>query len=350
MKTGQLLILSLFLLSFAVPTRAIKVDSLYRGSVPVASQSALDRTQAVQSAITQVLIKVSGNSQIVNNTELKAHLNSAETLVQEFSYVSVPATNNKQPYLLTIQFDANGINQWLRDAGAPIWGQNRPLMVAWVEFEVPPRAPEIISSDNTHEIAAFLKRTAEQRGLPLMLPLMDMADLNQASVKDVMEMSVPPLMNAAKRYASDALLIGRIVQNAQGIATQWKLTLDQEEWSWSLAGKTLSNVIPVLIDNVADTLATRYAVITTNHIQKDFMLTVTGINHYEDFAHLTRYLNHLTPVANVEILQVTENNTILLKVSLRSTEQSFIQALSLAKKLTAVTHEANTMAVYQWNP
>lgn len=352
MRAAWLYGLSVCVFFMATSALAVKVNSLYKGIVPVTTQAATERNVAVQQALTQVLIKVSGSDQILDNPKLKSRLNTADTLTQQFGYTTPPPGKSTAPYLLEVQFDAAGVNQWLRDAGAATWGQNRPLIVAWIAYDTPGHPSEMISSDAMSDITTLLKLAAAQRGLPLMFPVMDMTDLNQASPKDATDMAIPNLINAAKRYASDAILVGHVTQENNGLTSQWKLVLGDNQWDWHLTGKTVADIVPVLISNITNTLATRFAVVTTNAIQKDLIVKVTGITHYPDFAQLTRYLNHLTPVANVEIIKISTDNDVILKVSLRSTQESFTQALSLGKKLTPVplTNATDTMVVYQWNP
>ncbi len=352
MRTAWLLGLSIFVFFMTTPVLAVKVESLYKGVVPVTTQAVSERNPAMQLALTQVLIKVSGNDQILNNPQLKSRLSSADTLVQQFGYLTAPAGKNTAPYLLEVQFDPTSVNQWLRDAGAATWGLNRPLVFAWIVYEAPGHPAEIISSDSANEVASLLKQDAVQRGLPFLLPVMDMTDLNQITTKDITDMAIPLLTNAAKRYAGDAILIGHITLQGDSLTSQWKLILDNNQWDWNLTGKNMTEIAPPLIGNITNTLATRFAVVTTNTIQKDILLKVTGITHYPDFAQLTRYLNHLTPVANVEIMKISTNNDVILKISLRSTQESFIRALSLGKKLTPapVTDTTDTMVIYQWNP
>jgi hypothetical protein len=342
----------IFMCLIATSALAIKMDSLYKGTVPVTTQAVAERNQAIQQALTQVLIKVSGNTQILNNPKLKSRLKTADTLIQQFSYITPPPNkNNVAPYLIEVQFDPVGVNEWLRDAGVAIWGQNRPLILAWIVYEAPGHPAEIMSNDPTIEAVTLLKQYAGEHGLPIMLPMMDITDLDQVSVKDITDMAIPQIVNASKRYAGDAILIGHITQNDGNFISQWKFIMDNNQWNWNITDKN-TNSIATLINNITNTLAARFAVVTTNTIQKDLTLKVMGITQYSDFAQLTRYLNHLTPVASVEITNILTNNNVILKISLRSTQESFIKALSLGKKLTPVsnTNTTDTMVVYQWNP
>src|SRR5579863_9810900 len=85
---------------------AVRVTALYQGVVPAMSQSASERNQLATEALSQVLVKVSGNHDILNQPQIKASLSKANDLIQEFSYISAPNLPGKTtPYLLQLDFD-----------------------------------------------------------------------------------------------------------------------------------------------------------------------------------------------------------------------------------------------------
>jgi hypothetical protein len=338
MKRLLLLALSIGLLNSAY---AVRVESIYKAQVPVASQSDQDKKQGLQKALAQVLIKVSGKSNVLDNPALKSQLKNATDLAQEFGYTVVDAKTQ-----LTTRFDADNINQILREAGVPIWGVNRPLILAWVEFEVPNQPAEIIGSEAGSDIAALLTQHASERGLPILLPVLDMADMNQVAVNDIVTMKIPSLLDAAKRYSSDAILVTRVFQNTDGFSVQAKLVLGSDTWDWNLTGKTKADVLSQLIDNVTDTLAGKYSTVVSNAVQTNLTVKITGITQQTDLAEITRYIQHIAAVADVQPVKIS-GNEVVLNVSLRGTKQAFVEAVTLDKKLTLTT-DGSTL-VYQWN-
>lgn len=321
----------LFIVLVANPVFAVRVNSIYKADLPVASQSAKDRSHAVLQGFTQVLVKVTGNSRILDNPSVKAWLKNAESLIEEYSYKSQDNVVNA-PYLLELNFDPEGINKLLRDAGIPTWGQNRPLILAWVEFEAPDHPAEIVGSDSDGDIHVLLKQYSDQRGLPMLLPMMDVTDLNQVAVSDVVTMSLPTLQNAAKRYGSDALLVGHIMQADAGLTSQWKLTMGNNQWNWNISGQDLPEVLSTVVNNVADNLAARYAVVISNNVQTELTLNVTGVKQAAELTQLMTYLQRLSTVAEVRLVRVS-NEGVILSVSLRGSKQAFIQATALGKML-----------------
>jgi hypothetical protein len=104
-----------------------------------------------------------------------------------------------------------------------------------------------------------------------------------------------------------------------------------------------------MADNVADTLAGRYAAVMTNNVQTKLTLKITGITQSDDFMQVMNYVKHLTAVTDVEVVRVAESE-VVLNVSLRGTQATFAQAVSIGQKLTPVPGNNNqTMLVYQWN-
>jgi uncharacterized protein len=331
------LILSVLLLFAAGFAYAVKVDSLYKAEVPVTSQSKEEQSRAIQVALLQVLTKVSGNNPILKNPDIKSRLGDPQKLVQQIGYTT--------PSLLNIDFDSAGVNDLLRGLNIPIWSQNRPLIIIWIDRETLGHPTEVINSDPSNEVVALLKQNADQRGLPIIFPLMDIADLNQVSPSDVSAMNIPKLTTASKRYAGEGILIGRIIQGANGLVTEWKLVLGNNQWNWNLSAKTLNDIVPTLVENITNTLAARFAVTTTNAVQAELTLKVSGVTQEGDLAQLVKYLEHLAPVASVTVAQISGGN-VVLTISLRGTQDAFTQSLSLGNKLTTVNAAEWT---YQWN-
>src|SRR6185312_5643667 len=105
-----------------------------------------------------------------------------------------------------------------------------------IDNEAPNHPAEIIGADSENLLPILFKQIANKRGIPVIFPAMDVEDIAQVSVNDIVTAAVPKLVNAAKRYASDAILFGRIVQTMNGYDTQWKLVMGNDQWGWNITG------------------------------------------------------------------------------------------------------------------
>lgn len=345
----KLLLSFMLVCLFCAQAHAVRVSSIYKAKIPVASESAEDRTRALQEGMAQVFIKVSGNSHILQNSpELKSHIDHADASVEEYNYSPAPKTA-LLPLLLSIRFDPQTIDRFLKEEGAPIWGKNRPLILTWLAVESPTQPADIIDSSGS-EVGKLLKSIAEQRGIPVILPSMDVTDLGHISPTDVMKRNLLNIRNATSRYASDAILIGRISETGKNSYTsEWQLILGPDNWTWSIPGKNKQDILSSIINSVADTLAERYAVVITNSVQGELTLQVSGIKQQSDLIQLMKYLQHLTPVGDVQLAKVSQE-AVFLNISLRGSKKSLIRALGLARALELVSgnnQEEDNLA-YRW--
>lgn len=341
----QLFILSCLLFSSAA--FAVKVDSIYQADIPVASQSVEDRAKGAQKGLAEVLVKVSGNSQILANEKIKSHLKDAETFVTEFSYAS---SATPIIYIMTLHFDPESVNKLLQDAGVPIWGVNRPLILAWIETEVPNHPAEIVSNDAITDFATLFKTHAKQRGLPIILPMMDVTDMNQVSIKDIVTMNFAPLQNASKRYSSDAILVVREMQEVNGFALEAKMMMGNDQWNFNIKSSSLMDAISQLMDKITNTLSPRYSTVISKNVQGKLIIKVKNIKQGSDYMQLVNYLKHLTPVAKVQTVQVT-GDEVILDISLHGSRDAFTQVISIGQNLKPVAAApGETLSVYEWNP
>ncbi len=333
-------------LFFSLNVAAVRVTTLYRASMPVNSQAAQERTALMPQGLAQVLMKVSGNPALLENKAIKARLTAASTLMEEFSYTKL--ANSPQPYLLQMDFDPDGVNQLLRDAGVATWGQVRPLIVVWLATDATNQAPEIVNSDSASGIRTVLQSQADLRGLPIIFPLMDVTEMNAVSINDVTQQTLPALQIAAKRYQSDAILIGRLTATPSGYQSHWQLVMGDNQWGWDVAGKNRDAVLKAAIDNVTDALAARYSAVMSNNVKTNVTLKVTGINESGDYDQLMAYIKHLPPVMDVEPEHVL-GSEVTLSISLRGDAHVLIQAIALGQQLVPQAAEPGSETlVYQW--
>ena len=343
-------LLILVLICMPAVASAVRVHSIYQDEVMVASQNSKDKLQALQEALSDVFIKVSGNSHVLdNNPNLKANLSRADKFVQEFSYSSPADAPKTTPYLLFVRFDAAAINRLLREAGTPTWGQNRPLILVWLALQTPDHPLDIV--DNSTDFQKLLRQSAKQRGLPMIFPTMDVTDLSLVSVNDITTLSLNNLQQASQRYASGAMLIGSVKQINNDFKSHWQLVLGENSWNWDVTGKSLPEVFTGVVDDVADALAKRFGLINANDALSELTLTVSGVKQHADLLSLMKYLQRMTPVNEVQLRSVS-GSEIILDLSLHGSRESFIQAASISKNLKPVTSEnlADGNLEYKWIP
>lgn len=233
---------------------AVAVDNLYRIDVPVTSQSDDERAQAAKQAFAQLLMKLTGDTDIEKNPDIQDAMKRADYYVQEFSYSS--PTTTSATYFIHISFDANDVKRLLKKAGISFWGEKRPLILVWLAVTNAQHAPEIIGNETPEDALESMKHASKQFGLPLIFPLMDVADMSQVSPQDVSAMTLPALMQAGKRYSPAAYLIGNIVAKEDGTyQSQWQLILKNNHWTWIISNKSKDEIIIKVLSQTSQVLS-----------------------------------------------------------------------------------------------
>ena len=309
---------------------AIKVKSIYQAEVPVRSQDAQLREQAIQQAFIQTLNKMSGRTDMEHNATVKAALPEATNDVEEFGYV--PSGIVGQPYLLQVQFDPKAMKELLQDAQAPIWDENRPLILVWLTVEGVGQGPDVIDNQSTHQFALLLKKEASQRGLPLLLPMMDLSEINAVSAADIRSKTVAPLQKAATRYNSDGILIGSVITKDKIVSGQWKLVLGANQWDWTLSSDSPAGLVSMLNDKLVKTLSERYAAVQTEDDITSLTLTVKGVAQQEDFENMLRFIRHISLIKQMEIEKVS-GDLVVIDVDIEGAQSAFMQEVSVGQHM-----------------
>ena len=350
-RTGCLVmkkVLLLIMLTLLPPgaALAVKVGSLYQIEIPVASQSAAARDEAIKQGFIQVLTRVSANPDIGHHAKLKEMLLHAERYVQEFSYG--PDESKASPYVIRISYGKDDIKRLLRRLGVSSWGENRPLIMVWLTMMQQGESPEIIGDESPDGLQRTMRQQGKWVGLPLVFPAMDVTDVSHINAEDVNAMALPALQEASKRYAPDAILIGNIVAIGHGFESRWRLLVGDQQWNWDVAADAPVFVVTKALREVNQALAKRYAVNSADEPLVRLKLEVSNITERDDLARLVRYLNQLSPVQQVELSEVS-GDVVELTVLVRGPMERFEQNTLVGDRLLLQGQDVETKRlVYQW--
>ena len=202
---------------FSFNSYAVKVSDLYRVSVAVDDQSVESRKLGVQWAFQQLLVKVSGNKGIIENPTLVAASLDAQRYMQGFSYQTDLVDD--QIYLQA-WFSKALVVPLLKRAEAPIWGENRALILNWLAVEPPSKQggseERIVVSQSTPEWQGRFSRIFAERGLPVLWPTADLEDSSALPIAQLWWLMPDAIKQASLRYQTDAVLAGRLNQSVKG--------------------------------------------------------------------------------------------------------------------------------------
>lgn len=178
--------------------------------VTVPDQSTSSQRKAVTKALSDVLIKMTGQPDAVRNPALRSAIRSASQYL--LSYRFEITTDNELQYVA--EFDKDALMTLLREQELPVWGERRPESLVWLAIEGDDHKRFILDEGQAQsqqsEIANVMTQVANDRGIRLSLPLMDLTDTQAISVYDVWGRFAERLSAASARYTVDGVLGARL--------------------------------------------------------------------------------------------------------------------------------------------
>lgn len=330
---------------------AVEVAGLYEAAVPVAGQGAAERATAIRAALAEVLVKINGSAEVLENPVLRPLLDQAGQWVQRYQYRAAPPPTAapaeippgaEQPappavptQLLWVAFDRQIINQRLAEAALPMWGVNRPRTLLWLAVEEGSER-YVVGGDNRPDLQGVIRGEARRRGLPLSMPLLDLQDQRSLSVADVWGDFSDVIFQASDRYQPDAVLVGRVFavggDRWQG---HWTLYHRGSEITWDAPSGAQAEAAAAGVDGAARQFAQRYALILTPDAADSVVLAIENVASLKDYARALKYLQSLDPVASVQIAQV-DGEQVRYRLKVRGKPQALAQTIAWGKTLIPV--------------
>jgi hypothetical protein len=349
------LLLSFFALLWGTCFQVVYADtqnSPYLISVPVASQSQSDWHQGVENALQQVLIKVSGSDRIIQSGKIRNQLPQADQLVQSYTYITNPGPNGQNSTLLQVQFYPQAIKQLLQQAGAKTWNNQRPLVLILLALQT--SSDRVLINNNPNEAtASALQNNANRRGLPILLPMMDLQDMQTVTVDDIWQLDPNAAVIAAKRYGANNIVEAKMyADNNDQWHGQWLFLTKTQNLHGSVQGNNQNQVITKMIDQVTDSMTTQQVITEKNsNLPQQLTLHITNVNGLDDYADILKYLKSLSPVTAAEVTDISPNG-LVVSVTANGGAQALDAAISAGSQMQAVidptTPLNNGNLTYRW--
>ena len=307
-------LLALALAASVVPAVAEPLGDLYTVIVPYAG----DNDAAFRQAMRDVLVRVTGQA---NAPDLA---NLAPLVAQASRYVASyrRAAGNQ----LSVSFDGDAIENAIDASGLASWGNERPVTLVWLALDRGGGRRALVSANDTSAEKARVDASAARRGLPIVWP--EAGDDLVRATQQAWSGDHGALVEAARRYGADGVLVGRARLTAAGTY--------ETDWSFSAAGLAgnAAGELEAGPDLAADRYAGAYA--SSGAAQRtEQTVTVTGIASLEAYASAMRTLARLQPVRGVAVDEVTPDG-VSFRVNVRGDPDALAQAILRDGRLTPI--------------
>lgn len=300
--TGTLFILVVLLSLWSAPTWAGRVDTLL-AQVPVADRGQSERGRGFSRAMSQVLVKVSGQRDVLQLPASRSLISSAQRYARSWSYEEIETVGGDLELILQVQFDPEAVIGNLRRQGLPVWPSERPdlLLIILLEQDF---QRQFLSED--HLLVQQAMASARQRGLPAVVPLYDLEDRRQLDESAVSAGFLGGVEMIMQRYGSGVALVGRFSRSGESFEGAWTLLdgLQERELSRS-NGEDALVIVNTAVEEAADSLGRRFAEVPNRAGTTSLRVRISEVRSATDYARVFAYLDALSVVDRVEPVSAT---------------------------------------------
>lgn len=369
------LILLLFVIVDFIPLKlaqAIEVKDLYQASVAISSQSSRARPSALKEALGAVMLKVGGEKSVLDNDIIKSALKNHQQYLTQYRYqyknVRVEKVSENESKLTEKQlfilasFDEQKINNLFQQANLPLWGSLRPQVLLWLIDEQ--NLTRAIMSNSTDSALPFMvNEFSERRGLPIMMPLMDLTDASRIKLSDIWGRFEQPIREASTRYLAEAIVVMRISNSSlkvfdsqinenvnyvadeahqcgllcaqpdkteQSYVLDWSLISANQTFSQQYEGSERKLLLQQGLADITEVIYQRYALSTT--INNDFVLEVANVDSLRTYMDVFNFLSDLSSVKAVTLMNANGESR-RFQLQLLGSAEALLASLKLNKHL-----------------
>lgn len=233
--------------------RAAAALDLYQASAPLEDASEAARTTAVTTAFGRVLAQVAGRQAVAVLAQQPAGRDAAQRALLGFG----GRTGDDGAAQIEARFEPRAVREFLAARHIAALPDARPTLLLWLLAEHD-AAPAWVGADEPPELATALTQAAAARGLPLLLPVLDLTERANlpASVDPADPAGLAGLTAAAARYRPDGILFGRL----HGGGGRWQVDLrlalpGRDDATWSTAGGSPQAALDAAFEKIGTRLA-----------------------------------------------------------------------------------------------
>lgn len=353
----------IFLMGVLYSTRsdAIEMQHLYESNVVIVDQSIDARENAHEHALRDVLVRISGDTRVLDNVEIKKAIKHASRYVVRYQYLF---DDNQQR--LHVEFDQQKLNQLLRVNELNIWGTRRPQVLIWLAEQVGQQRT-ILGEVTTPAQLTVFREGFKARGLPVVFPLLDLDDISSVSVSDVWGQFDSHIAQHSARYPHDEFILARLYPlNAELSLVDWVVYEKGSETCTAINPALSSDCLRTLeaspdtiqqqfVDAVSDYYAQQYAVSAAEFGEsRHVVLPVLGIDSVSKMMEAEKRLESLSAVYDCQIYQI-QGSRVVFKLVLLGEVTDVYEALELDSRFKRIFDPLARPVVelpreYRWLP
>ncbi|MGN2617428.1 DUF2066 domain-containing protein [Aliivibrio fischeri] len=328
----MLRILCLLMCMVAGPVFAQQQNDLYHTEVQLTGSDKAENI-AKQEGLVNVLIKVSGQTDIAQNEVIKKALTQSDRYVTQMSFVEY----DDAPRAMKLGYNSKMVLNLLTQSEQSVWETPRKSVLVWIVNEYNYQR-SIIWEQSNNSLITRIKEAANERGLPVMFPVGDFDDVTSIEIPDLWGNFKKPIADASERYNPQAILVVKV----RGNSSSWTLFDTTPQYLPTTSTKPLegreSGAVQLadMVNNVSDYFAKKYTKNLGAVVSQSEMISIEGVHSTRAFFTIEKQLKQLNSVASVQVDTIQGNKVTYTLNLLGDFEQFNQELLSKNKALSLI--------------
>jgi hypothetical protein len=326
------------LLCFSLFASADQTANLYRVLVPVSDQSVQSRNNGIDQAFSSMLIKLSGDSQIMQSPQIQPFLTDPKAFLDSvgFSQMDTTDLDPQDVMALDVKFDRTFVDKLLKQAQVPIVSAARPNFLVWLMVDDLEHGRRVIHEslaqqakpqEPLSEVLNAFDQAMQERAISYFFPSYDLEDQLSVSVNEAWALSADRLNSASQRYAADGWFAIRVFKASDGqVRGAWVYQQMGKRIMDDFQGESLFNLMADSVDSVLDTLLRTHTYIP--QLETNLLLAqIEGVENFATYQLAEDQLEKLEMVESLQLYSVNKDELILVaapQISLSSLRVRFV--------------------------
>ena len=298
-----------------------EVNDLYVSLVPIPDQTLASRHQGITDALKNVLVKLTGNSTVVQLAAVQPSLNNATLYVDAISFEAL--TNNLSGYDnpeglnlgLRVNFSHSAIDNLIRRSKLPVLPSNRPKLIFWIVRDDVEAGRRLLGGDAKgvsfaaadEKLMKDLSSVMKDRGIPFILPSLDLEDQLTLSEEEAWNLASEKIEIASERYGADAWVAMRFYRSSNGkIRGSWKYWANNKSYFDDFGMESDVSFIPPVINELIDGLASSFSYVPQQ--TKNFLVVkIFDVQSLDNYKNINEELARLELVNSIDLVSINRD-------------------------------------------
>ena len=356
-------ILLCFFTCFSLAIYAQEAPNLYRAVVAVPDKTSESREAGINAAFAKVIIKLTGNSTVMQSPQLQPFLTDPRTLMDAVGFRDLPNQDDATSIAigLDVSFDQQIVDRLIRQAQLPILPSNRPKILVWIiaddisfgrRFINEPIAQQTIANDYSTQLLAAVDNAMQGRAVPYLLPIYDLEDQLSLPLNQAWSLNADLIAAATQRYKADGWFAIRLYTASNGeIRGAWVYQSSGKRQLNDFRSTDMDSAIESAVDDILDGLMEAYTYVPqldTNQL----LVQIDGVSSLTSYRTLLDFFTDLQIVDSVQLYSVKAQQVILAVEIEGRADRLHLDLLRSGKFKSKISDDKHSIGrlVYHWVP